>query len=115
MEIFDGQGIVKEDYKLAWERLYYDDGATPLSYLVRPIVDEMEKSNWSSSESWEQFNRDKIVEALELARNGELEEIMYGKTPIVEDHMIALPDAAFSAEVEALYKRFQAILRQEYI
>ena len=79
-EIFDGQGIVKEDYRLAWERIFYSDEATPLNYLVRPIVDEMEKSDWSSSESWEQFNRDKIVEALELARNGELEEIMYGKT-----------------------------------
>ena len=83
-EIFDGQGIVKDDYKLAWVRIIFSDEATPLSYLVRPIVDEMEKSDWCSSESWEQFSRDKIVEALELARNGELEEMMYGKMPIVE-------------------------------
>ena len=55
------------------------------------------------------------MEALELARNEELEEIMYGKTPIVEDHMIALPDAAFSAEVEALYKHFKQSYDKKYI
>ena len=77
-DAFNEQGIVPDDYINAWGWLTLDD-VGPLYYLLRPIFDEMEASGWTHSESWEQFNEEKIVEALQLARDGKLEELLYGK------------------------------------
>ena len=106
-EIFDEQGIVFDTYKEAWSRIASYDDATPIDYLISPIVEEMETSEWRSSASWEEFNQDKIAEALELARGGELEEMMYGKRTTVVGDSIALPDANFENVVQQYYTDFK--------
>ena len=101
------KGIVKREYQDAWHGLSYGVNAHPAKYLVEPILEEMEASGWTSSKSWDQFDKQKIEEALLLARNGELEEIMYGKRPVFDNETIILPNADFSTRVVELYNMFK--------
>lgn len=106
VQVLDKKEVVPENYQEAWRQLFAYDEATPLSYLARPIFEEMEASGWRGSESWKQFNREKIGEALKLARDRELEILMYGKVPKLADDRIELPDDKFSKKVEELYDEF---------
>ncbi|MCZ2260441.1 RNA polymerase sigma factor [Sporosarcina sp. G11-34] len=106
VQMLDEQGSVPENHQNAWRRLFLYEEATPLGYLARPIYKEMEASGWRSSESWEQFNREKIEAAIKLARNGELDELVYSTTPKLENYVIELPDKKYDRKVEELYNEF---------
>ena len=106
-DVFDERGFVKDEYRDAWQRLSNIFGARPAKYLLMPIVEEMEASGWQKSKSWEAFNKEKIEETLVLARTGELERVMYGEPPVVEDDSITLPNEEFSSQVEQLYNEFK--------
>lgn len=106
VQMLDEQGVVPESYQNAWRRLFLYEEATPLGYLARPIYKEMEASGWRSSESWAQFNSEKVEEAVKLARNGELEQLVSVKTPRLENYMIELPDDKYDRKVEELYNEF---------
>jgi len=106
VQMLDEQGSVPENHQNAWRRLFLYEEATPLGYLARPMYKEMEASGWRSSESWEQFNREKIEVAIKLARNGELDELVHGTTPKVENYVIEFPDEKYDRKVEELYNEF---------
>ena len=106
-DVFDGQGIIKIDYKDVWQRYSNMFGVQPSNYLMMPIVEEMEASGWRSSKSWDEFSKEKIEETLEIARNGELERVMYGERPVFEDDSITLPNEEFFSQVEQLYNEFK--------
>ena len=106
VQVFEEEGLVPESYQEAWKMLVSYDEATLLSYLADPIIKEMEASDWKSSKSWEKFNREKIAESLQLARDGELAVLMYGKEPKVESIIIELPDDKYARKVEELYVEF---------
>jgi DNA-directed RNA polymerase specialized sigma24 family protein len=101
------QGVVPIHYKQAWKNLGYIEEATPISYLVQPIVEEMELSDWQSSESWDGLTRESILEALNLAHEGKLEETMFGKMPTLVSEKINLPNNLFTTKIENLYKEFK--------
>ena len=105
--IFDEQGIVKNEYKGIWQKFSNTFGAHPANYLLMPIVEEMEASGWKKSKSWDEFSAEKIEEALELARTGELERVMYGERPVIEDDSIVLPNPEFNSRVGNLYNEFK--------
>lgn len=106
-KIFDSDGVLLPEYQEAWNNLAYSGDATPLTYIMRPIVAEMKASGWRSSEQWNSLHYNDIEEALVLYREGVLAEYMYGEQPVFEDNTVKLPNEAFEQEVEALYKEFK--------
>lgn len=106
VQAFEDEGLVPENYQQAWKMLVGYDEANLLSYLAGPIIKEMEASDWKSSESWEQFNREKIAETLKLARGGELAVLMFGKEPKVKSKIIELPDDQYAKKIMELYSEF---------
>ena len=75
MNVFDERGIVKDEYQQVWKSISNGDMASPLNYLVQPIIDQMEASGWKSSKSLDEFNSEEISEVLELAKEGELRPV----------------------------------------
>ena len=69
--------------------------ATPLRYIMDPIIKEMEASGWRESASWDSLDYYDLEEALVLYREGQLEEYMYGERPDFQDVTIHLPDESF--------------------
>ncbi len=105
--IFDDKGILKEDYQQLWRDFAFGGNATPLDYVVKPIVEEMEASGWRTSEKWEALSYDAIQDALVLYQEGQLEFYMYGERPDFQDETISLPDSSFENEVRSLYTEFK--------
>ena len=67
----------------------------------------MEASDWKRSESWDRLTRESIFDALKLAQEGKLEEIMFGKMPTLVNEKIDLPNKMFTTKIEKLYKEFK--------
>lgn len=108
LNVFDERGIVKNEFKQTWQRYSEMYGAHPTNYLFSPIVEEMEASEWKASKSWDEFDRSKIEIALKLSRSEELEEIMYGKRPLIDDDSVVLTNDSFAKEVKQLYNAFKS-------
>ncbi|MFD1927572.1 RNA polymerase sigma factor [Sporosarcina siberiensis] len=108
LNVFDGRGIVKNEFKQTWQRYSEMYGAHPTNYLFTPIVEEMEATGWKASKSWDEFDRSKIEEALKLSKSDELEEIMYGKPPHIDDDFVVLTNESFAKEVKQLYDTFKS-------
>ncbi|WP_438312135.1 RNA polymerase sigma factor [Sporosarcina sp. FA9] len=108
LNVFDERGIVKNEFKLAWQRYSEMYGVHPTNYLFEPIVEEMEASGWKVSKSWNEFDTSKIEEALKLAKSDELEEFMYGKRPLIDDDSVVLTNDSFPKEVKQLYNAFKS-------
>lgn len=105
--VFNERGGVKDEYRDLWQRLSGVFGARPSNYLLMPIVEEMEASGWKHSPTRDEFSKETVVEALLLARMGELERLMYGEPPVVRDDSITLPNEEFSSQVQRLYNEFK--------
>ena len=103
------QGIVPTTYQEAWGTFNYQEetAALPINYLIQPIIEEMEASDWQKSESWDRLTRESILDALKLAQEGKLEEIMFGKMPTLVSEKIDLPNKLFTSKIEKLYKEFK--------
>ena len=71
----------------------------------------MEASDWQRSESWDRLTRESILDALKLAHEGKLEEIMFGKKPTLVNEKIELPNKLFTTKIEKLYEEFRQNLR----
>lgn len=105
--IFDADGVLLPEYQEAWRNMASGGQATPMRYILEPIIREMEASGWRESASWASLNYEDLEEALVLYREGLLEEYMYGERPDFQDVAIRLPDASFEWEVQALYESFK--------
>ncbi|QUW23231.1 sigma-70 family RNA polymerase sigma factor [Sporosarcina sp. Marseille-Q4063] len=116
-EVMKGKNLIKEMeaegrvptfYQQAWRTFnYQDETALPISYLVQPIIEEMEVSEWRNSESWDRLTHESIIDVLKLAQEGKLEEIMFGKKPTLVNEKIDLPNKLYSTKIEKLYKEFK--------
>lgn len=106
-KIFDADGVLFPDYQEAWRNMAGGGQATPMRYILTPIIKEMEASGWRKSESWDALTYYDLEEALVLYREGRLEEYMYGERPEFQDVTIHLPDDAFDNEVQTLYADFK--------
>jgi len=106
-KIFDADGVVLPEYKEAWRNMAGGGQATPMRYILEPIIKEMEASGWRESASWDSLHNNDLEEALVLYREGRLEEYMYGERPDFEDVTIHLPNESFNKEVRSLYTDFK--------
>ena len=102
------QGIVPTSYQQAWGTINYEeDTALPIRYLIQPIIEEMEASDWQKSESWDRLTRESLLDALKLAQEDKLEEIMFGKKPTLVSKKMELPNELFTAKIEKLYEEYR--------
>lgn len=72
-EVFDSNGVVKEEFQIAWERMLQVNN-NPLTYLMLPIVEEFEASGWKESVHFDQFAFQEITHAIDLESKDELVE-----------------------------------------
>ncbi|MCM3639210.1 hypothetical protein M3152_16035 [Sporosarcina luteola] len=106
-KIVDADGVLLPEYQEAWKNMAGGGQATPLRYILDPIIKEMEASGWRKSASWEALTYYDLEEALVLYREGVLEEYMYGERPDFQDVTIQLPNDSFEKEVQAIYTDFK--------
>ncbi|MFS0688929.1 hypothetical protein AB1K89_06775 [Sporosarcina sp. 179-K 8C2 HS] len=106
-KIFDADGVLLPEYQEAWRNMAGGGQATPMRYILDPIIKEMEASGWRKSASWDALDNYELEKALVLYRGGVLEEYMYGERPDFRDVTIQLPDASFKSEVQDLYEDFK--------
>ncbi|MCG7346568.1 hypothetical protein MHZ92_20920 [Sporosarcina sp. ACRSL] len=106
-KIFDGDGVLLPEYQEAWRSMASGGQATPMRYILDPIITEMEASGWRESASWDSLDYYDLEEALVLYREGVLEEYMYGERPDFQDITVHLPDDSFDKEVQSLYADFK--------
>ena len=109
-KIFDADGVLLPEYQEAWRSMAGGGQATPMRYILDPIIKEMEASGWRESASWDSLDYYDLEEALVLYREGWLEEYMYGERPDFQDITIQLPDDSFDKEVKALYDDFKKVI-----
>lgn len=74
--VFDENGVLLSEYQEVWRKLADSEKATPLTYVMKPIVEEMEASNWRSSKTWDRTSYYAVEEALVLYKEGQLERFM---------------------------------------
>lgn len=101
--VFDGNGVVKAEYREIWNMMKNKDKISPAPYLLTPIVADFEKSGWRKSEEWDDFSYGDIEDALHLAKTGDLEQFMPDGTNNAIETLI---DNDLVQRVHALYKQF---------
>lgn len=106
-KLFDTEGALLPEYQEAWTELSFSSEATPLSFIMQPIVKEMRASGWRTSEQWNRLSYEGVKDAISLYRAGVLEEYMYGEQPVFEDETVTLPNPSFDKEVKSLYTAFK--------
>ncbi|MFF2755434.1 hypothetical protein ACFVR1_17075 [Psychrobacillus sp. NPDC058041] len=104
--VFDENGVVKEEYKKIWRTMANEETNSPSPYLLIPIVKEFEQSGWKKSEAWDDFSYGDIVDALHLAKNGDLEQFMPERLAVKNSETETLVDNDFLQRVHGLYKSF---------
>ena len=70
--VTDKQRRIDEEFRAPLKALAGSDRVTPLTYLVSPIVKELEASDWRESKSWDVLDYNDIQDMLVLARAGQL-------------------------------------------
>jgi hypothetical protein len=106
-KIFDEDGVLLPEYQDVWRGLAVNGDATPLAYVMQPIVKEMEASGWRKSKSWDSLTYDALKDAIVLSREGQLEYYMYGERPDFKSETINFPNESFWNEVQELYADFK--------
>lgn len=114
-KLFNADGVLLPEYQEAWTTLSLNYEATPLSYIMQPIVKEMRASGWRTSERWNRLSYESVSEALVLYREGVLEEYMYGEQPVFEEETVMLPNSSFDKEVKALYTAYKKSYDKELL
>lgn len=106
-KLFDAEGTLLPEFQEAWTELSFSYEATPIAYIMQPIVKEMRVSGWRTSEQWSRLSYEAVIEALALYRAGVLEEYMYGEQPVFENETVTLPNPSFDEEVKSLYTAYK--------
>lgn len=85
-EVFEN-GVVKEEFREVWKRYAEQPEYTLSALIFRPIVQQMEQTNWTSSEAWNQFDYEDAIAHLDNLDNG-----FYG-VPGEESSPVVVDDA----------------------
>lgn len=101
--VFDENGVVKKEYQEAWYNLSSSSIMDPTHYLMKPIIQEMEESGWTKSESYDQLKIDTIKNALVLMNESDL---LVTDTEFT-DRTENLTDPAFWSDIETIYNEFK--------
>lgn len=105
---FNEQGSIHEEFRKPLQDLASGEEATPLRYLVQPIVEELEASDWRFSKKLEMIEWEDIEEALLLGRGNQLADYMSVKQRYTKEHPVqyTLVDDRFVEKVHMLYDNF---------
>ncbi|WP_342598698.1 hypothetical protein MHB48_14575 [Psychrobacillus sp. FSL H8-0483] len=103
--IFDN-GTVKKEYRELWKAMANETSSyTPVNFILAPIVEEFEATNWTQSGSWEALDYNDIDDALHLAINGDLEQFIENPSFKVSESLV---DQNFMQGIQKLYSSFSA-------
>ena len=102
-------GKVREEIRASWKRIASIGGDSPAAHIMRKIIAEMETSGWTKSESQRRLHEYQIQQALEMAKEGNLESfVIHGITQVNGLHFVAFPDVYFENIVEETYNHFSS-------
>ena len=105
-EVFDSNGVVKEEFQLAWKNMLQLN-SNPVTFLMLPIFEEFEASGWKESVHFDQFAFQKILYAVDLASKGELVEKLPNGDLKVESVSQDMKDYDYS-DIKPLYDAFSS-------
>ncbi len=105
-EIFDRNGVVKEEIQTVWESLLQFN-SNPVTFMMLPILDEFEESGWKESAHYEQLAYGDILHAIAMENNGELAEKLPNGDLEIESASLVLEDYDYS-DIKPLYEKFSA-------
>lgn len=105
-EVFDRKGIVKEELQTAWKSLMQHNN-NPLTFLMLPIIDEMEDSGWKESAHYDNLAYPDILSAVDMERNGELAAKLPNGNLEVKTENLQMEGYDYS-DVKPLYEKFSA-------
>lgn len=63
-------GVVKQEFREVWKRYAEQPEYTLSALIFRPIVEQMEQTNWTKSEAWIQFDYEDALAHLSNLDNG---------------------------------------------
>ncbi|TAA67874.1 RNA polymerase sigma factor [Planococcus salinarum] len=106
IEIFNDEGIVKEEIQIAWGSLLQHN-SNPVTYIMLPILEEFEASGWTESAHYDELAPPDILYAIDMENNGELAEKMPNSDVTVETETLQLEDYDYS-DIQMLYEEFSA-------
>lgn len=101
--IFDEQGKVKEEYRKAWNDTA---SSNPMAFLMLPILNEMEASNWTDSDHHDQLEFHDLLNALAMEKSGELAEKLPNGNLVIEEALVDMKDFDYS-RIKPLYESFK--------
>lgn len=103
--VFDSKGVVQEHYQRAWKSLAHYSTNT-LIYIMLPIIEEMEASNWTESAHYEKLAYPDIMAVLQKERSGQLAEMLpNADLAVFENELVQMEKLDYS-RVESLYTDF---------
>ncbi|EMF46640.1 hypothetical protein B481_1785 [Planococcus halocryophilus Or1] len=101
--IFDENGTVKVEYRDAWNRIA---SSNPMAYIMLPILEEMEASGWTASNSYEDLEFHHLSEAVDMEKSGELSNKLPNGNLAIEDELVDMKDFNYS-RIKDLYNSFK--------
>lgn len=90
-------GKVKKEYRETWIQYAEQPEYTLSAQIFRPIVEEMEQTNWTKSEAWVQFDFQDAIAHLDNLDNG------YYQAEDAESTLVKV-DADFMSKIHAYFK-----------
>lgn len=100
--VFDGQGKVKDEYRKAWSNLA---SSNPMAFLMLPILEEMEASDWTASAHYDELEFHDLMDALAMEKSGELADKLPNGDLVIEDEFVDMQDFDW-IRVQPLYDAF---------
>lgn len=101
--VFDGQGKVKTEYQSAWNELA---SSNPMAFLMLPILEEMEASEWTASTHYDKLEYHDLLDALAMEKSGELAAKLPNGNLVIEDAFVDMKDFDYN-RIKPLYESFK--------
>lgn len=103
-EIFDSDGVVKEEHRMIWESMLQLD-INPLTYVLLPILEEFEESGWTESAHFDKLALPTILDAIEMEESGELAAKLPNGDLVIDSEIFIVQNYDYS-DVQSLYDKF---------
>ena len=102
--VYNEEGKVKEDYRKAWSGLATSN---PMAFLMLPILEEMEASDWTASAHYDELKFQDLSDALVMEKAGELAEKLPNGNLMIEEEFVDMQDFDWS-RIQPLYESFKS-------
>lgn len=102
--VFNEEGKVKPEYRSAWSSV---TSSNPMAFLMLPILEEMEASDWTASAHYDELQFSDLQDALEMEKSNHLADKLPNGNLVIEDEFVDLQDFDWS-RIQTLYKSFKA-------